>query len=186
MSPALNHQETLVTIGQCWTKQPHQGFPHQFSPFTMTNTVCCHIAPEAQQVICTHTCETPTVEVGGLLLGEVYQQGKHHLVRVTHALPAQHTEAGAIAVTFTSNTWLDLIASRARYPDNMTVGWYHSHPGMGVFLSGQDLFTHRSFFADKPWYLALVIDPQFGEQGVFVWEKNKVVSAPLLSLFEPG
>lgn len=186
MSSFVNHQETLVTIGQCWSKQPHQGFPHQLSPFTGTKTVCYAIAPEAQHVIYTHARETPAVEVGGLLLGEVYQQGTRYLVQVTHALPARHTEARAVAVTFTSDTWLDLIASRARYPDNMTVGWYHSHPGMGVFLSGQDLFTHRSFFADKPWYLALVIDPQFGEQGVFVWEKNKVVSAPLLSVLEPG
>ena len=186
MSPFLDNEEILVTLGPSWTKQPHQGAPSHLLPFAEKTVVCCDIAPEAQHMIWNHAQETPTVEVGGLLLGDVYQQRKSYLVNITNALPAQHTEAGALDVTFTIETWLELIASRSHYPDNMTVGWYHSHPGIGVFLSGQDLFTHQSFFADQPWYLALVVDPESGEQGVFFLEHNKVIPAPILSNYFNG
>jgi proteasome lid subunit RPN8/RPN11 len=56
------------------------------------------------------------------------------------------------------------------------VGWYHSHPGLGVFLSEQDRFIHKSFFGDEPWYIAVVFDPASGERGVFVWAGEDIVS----------
>lgn len=39
------------------------------------------------------------------------------------------------------------------------VGWYHSHPGMGLFLSGIDIETQRRYQALFPKAVALVIDP---------------------------
>ena len=123
MSTCSDNEEKLVTIGQSWTKQPHQGFPPQLAPFTSTKRVSYDIALEAQRTIWNHARATPKVEVGGLLLGDVYQQGKSYLVNVTNALPARHTKAQALEVTFTSETWLELIASRSHYQEKMTVGW---------------------------------------------------------------
>jgi len=34
----------------------------------------------------------------------------------------------------------------AQFADKKIVGWYHSHPGFGIFLSEYDLFIHRNFF----------------------------------------
>ncbi len=74
---------------------------------------------------------------------------------------------------------MDIISRRrASYPDKKTVGWYHSHPGLGVFLSGHDLFIQRGFFGDQLWYIALVVDPISKEQGVFAWDGNHVVRCP--------
>jgi len=39
------------------------------------------------------------------------------------------------------------------------VGWYHSHPGMGLFLSGIDVETQRRYQSLFPRAVALVIDP---------------------------
>lgn len=41
----------------------------------------------------------------------------------------------------------------------MVVGWYHSHPGFGCWLSGVDIATQRSFEALSDRAVALVIDP---------------------------
>jgi len=38
------------------------------------------------------------------------------------------------------------------------VGWWHSHPDFGCFLSSTDLLTQKSFFY-KPYQVALVVDP---------------------------
>jgi proteasome lid subunit RPN8/RPN11 len=53
------------------------------------------------------------------------------------------------------------------------VGWHHTHPGFGVFLSGYDLFIHQHFFRE-PWQIALVIDPQRQELGFFQWRGDRV------------
>lgn len=53
--------------------------------------------------------------------------------------------------------------------DRTIVGSYHSHPGVGVFLSPTDMITQQSAFA-HPWQIALVIDPQSEEIGFFTGE----------------
>ena len=40
------------------------------------------------------------------------------------------------------------------------VGWWHSHPGFGLFLSATDINTHIfSFQISRPYSVALVVDP---------------------------
>jgi len=135
------------------------------------------IAAQAQRTIEAHA-QAHRSEVGGILLGEVYEEQGRYLVSITAALPARYTVSGMVHLTFTGRTWLDIIARRQRYPDSKIVGWYHSHPGLGVFLSSSDRFIHRSFFSDQPWYVALVIDPLTGELGVFGWDEDRIVPCP--------
>jgi hypothetical protein len=52
------------------------------------------------------------------------------------------------------------------------VGWYHTHPGWGVFLSGMDTFICEHFF-NKPLDVALVIDPRQQERGFFQWTTSQ-------------
>ena len=52
------------------------------------------------------------------------------------------------------------------------VGWYHTHPGWGVFLSGMDLFICNNFF-NRPLDVALVIDPCAGDRGWFQWSTDE-------------
>lgn len=56
----------------------------------------------------------------------------------------------------------------------MVVGWYHSHPGFGCWLSGVDINTQQSFEALSERAVAVVVDPI---QSV----KGKVSVAILLS-----
>ena len=41
----------------------------------------------------------------------------------------------------------------------MVVGWYHSHPGFGCWLSGVDVNTQQSFEQLNPRAVAVVVDP---------------------------
>ncbi len=41
----------------------------------------------------------------------------------------------------------------------MVVGWYHSHPGFGCWLSGVDINTQQSFEALNQRAVSIVIDP---------------------------
>jgi hypothetical protein len=73
----------------------------------------------------------------------------------------------------------------AQYPDDRIVGWYHSHPGFGVFLSEHDIFIHRNFFSD-PNQVAWVFDPHSDEEGCFVWQDGEIVRLQCLKVHGMG
>ena len=59
-------------------------------------------------------------------------------------------------------------ARPAVYPEYDIVGWYHTHPSFGIFLSHHDLFIHQHFFA-QPLQVAYVVDPINQTRGFFQW-----------------
>src|SRR5262249_22696216 len=63
-----------------------------------------------------------------------------------------------------------------RFAHLKIVGWYHSHPDFGIFLSDRDLFIQQHFFSG-PGQLALVVDPVREAEGVFIWQEGKPVLA---------
>jgi len=109
-------------------------------------------------------------EVGGVLAGKwrVDATSGETFVVVEGVLPAEHTRHGSTYVTFTQDSLVALNdALEARYPGKQIVGWYHTHPHMGVFLSSYDLWLHEHFFPEM-WQVALVIDPHAQEAGFFI------------------
>ena len=65
------------------------------------------------------------------------------------------------------------------------VGWWHTHPGLGCFLSDIDLKTQEFFFPES-YQIALVIDPSSDEYKFFTLvrqteKKYKEVSSAVLS-----
>jgi hypothetical protein len=86
---------------------------------------------------------------------------------------ANAEEAGA-HVTFTQDTWEHIYSIKDKeYPNQRIVGWYHSHPGFGVFLSDHDTFIHRNFFG-SPGQVAWVYDPHSDEEGCFGWVNAQI------------
>lgn len=110
-------------------------------------------------------------EVGGVLVGQVYQDedGEHYVV-VEAGIQAQHTQFGPTHLTFTQDTLVQLNNElEARFPGKRMVGWYHTHPRMDVFLSSYDTWLHTNFF-NQPWHVALVIEPCAERGGFFCWQ----------------
>lgn len=125
-------------------------------------------------------------ELGGILLGSASSSEHGTLVFVEAAIPALHTDAARGSVTFTHDTWAEINRVKdADYPDKRVVGWYHTHPGFGLFLSEYDLFIHRNFF-DLPWQVALVIDPRSGKDGFFAWRGEEIEGPREFETVEAG
>jgi proteasome lid subunit RPN8/RPN11 len=114
-----------------------------------------------------HGDSSPRAEICGVLVGDVYHDDTGPFLLVEHIVEGQSASSSAGQVTFTADTWqhIQLFMDR-QYPDLRIVGWYHTHPGHGVFLSEMDVFLHESFFG-LPWQAALVYDPRSGEEGIF-------------------
>jgi proteasome lid subunit RPN8/RPN11 len=119
--------------------------------------------------ICVHAGSDLDNEIGGWLLGKwcVDQTTQEEFVVVEANLPAVFTRSGSAFLTFTQDSQVamhDLMEDR--YPGKELVGWYHTHPRMGIFLSTYDVWLHKNFFT-KPWQMALVIEPHSNVAGFF-------------------
>jgi len=128
-----------------------------------------------------HARSDTSREIAGVLVGEVNRE--RNTVIVHASIVAEHTESSRGNVTFTHDTWSQINATLdSTYPDQSIVGWYHSHPDFGVFLSSYDTFIHRNFFSAE-WQIAYVVDPVRGDEGCFVWEGGELVRVPDMKLY---
>ncbi|MBM3259798.1 MAG: Mov34/MPN/PAD-1 family protein [Candidatus Sericytochromatia bacterium] len=121
----------------------------------------------AMEKVRIHGESSPACEVGGLLLGQVHHDGSDTLIEIMTAVAAPETRGSGVHLAFTPATWTALLAQMAdEAPGLMLLGWYHTHPGLGVFMSGTDQHTHGHHFR-QPWQVAMVHDPHTGETGCF-------------------
>lgn len=120
-----------------------------------------------------HALDNTDVELGGVLLGEQQtdDQGRPFVV-VRDSLRAEHYQATRGSFKFTHDTWETITRQREQFPNPWAmVGWYHTHPGWGVFLSDMDMFICQHFF-NRPLDVALVIDPVRDDRGWFFWDQG--------------
>jgi len=124
-----------------------------------------------------HATSSPNREVAGVLIGPPPQKQPdgRYVVHVSDAFVAKHTRMQGASVTYTPESWR-YVNDRLQelYPNDsaVIVGWYHSHPGFGIFLSGMDQFIHQNFFI-QIWHIALVLDPVASKSGFFCWNRKK-------------
>lgn len=64
----------------------------------------------------------------------------------------------------------------------MVVGWYHSHPGFGCWLSGVDISTQNSFEQLNPRAVAVVVDPVQSVPGKVVIDAFRLINAQTVML----
>lgn len=138
--------------------------------------------PEAIDEIARHTTSDTTREVGGVLLGQAYRHDGHLFVDAQQALPAYTSDHGPVHFTFNADAWSQLHRDRAqKHPGLDIIGWFHTHPGLGIFFSADDVVVHSAAFI-LPWHVALVVDPLNKQMGAFGW--NDAELDPLPGLYE--
>ena len=124
-----------------------------------------------------HALSSLNREVAGVLIGErpEKQPDGRYVVHIFDTLIAKYTVMNGASVTYTPESWRYVNDRlREKYPDDtaVIVGWYHTHPGFGIFLSGMDLFIHQNFFT-QIWHVAYVLDPRARTSGFFTWDRQK-------------
>lgn len=115
------------------------------------------VRPSIMEGIFAHLQEG-RVEMGGLLLGTVYDglSGQDEIiVEIANFARSTDFDGTSVSLRMDTDVW-----ERAREIAEGTtvVGWYHSHPDLGVFFSGTDRRTQRAFF-NQPHSIGLVVDP---------------------------
>jgi proteasome lid subunit RPN8/RPN11 len=114
-------------------------------------------------------------ELGGIFVGDLYAYRGVPWVQVTGYVRATRYVNTSASFKFTHDSFSAITREKEqRFNDRPMVGWHHTHPGYGIFLSGMDMFIHRHFF-NLPWMIAMVVDPKQKNFGFFQWKKGQVV-----------
>jgi len=120
------------------------------------------------------------MEVMGLMLGEFVDEYTVRVVDV-FAMPQSGTGVSVEAVDHVFQTnMLDMLKQTGR--QEMVVGWYHSHPGFGCWLSGVDINTQQSFEALNQRAVAVVVDPIQSVKGKVVIDAFRLINPQTMML----
>jgi len=118
----------------------------------------CKISAAALIKMAIHANSGGNLEVMGLMLGKV--ESDTMIIHDSFALPVEGTETRV-------NASMQAYEYMSRYLETQStvdrkenvIGWYHSHPGYGCWLSGIDVSTQKLHQKFEEPFVAVVIDP---------------------------
>lgn len=115
-----------------------------------------------------------TNESGGMLIGNVIEAfGKINIV-IHGFVEAKFSEGTPTTLKFTHQTW-DFVHEQTnkKYENGKIIGWIHTHPNFGIFLSEYDKFIQNNFFKED-YQIAYVVDPVQHIEGFYFWINEKI------------
>jgi proteasome lid subunit RPN8/RPN11 len=118
--------------------------------------------------------------MGGLLIGHIDSKGNNTVVcgffpRQDEASSGYCEFHGSFtAIASAACDYANEKAGGDHTPDLRVIGWIHTHPDIGIFLSGIDINTFRMLrqVSFEQRCVAVVVDPIRKEHGVFTSEKR--------------
>jgi len=136
-----------------------------------SNSLEVGLQENALEKIVEHAEQDKNNERFGILVGRTgqYRNTKAYWVQVIDMFPARSASASRAHVEVTPEELIRLDKEvEDRYPgaDVRKIGWYHSHPGHHIFMSGTDAGNQELSY-NASWQIALVVDPVHKEYGVF-------------------
>ncbi|KAF4125003.1 26S proteasome regulatory subunit N11 [Geosmithia morbida] len=154
--------------------------PGQDNSNLIDNSETVYISSLALLKMLRHGRAGVPMEVMGLMLGEFVDDFTVKVMDV-FAMPQSGTGVSVEAVDPVFQTkMMDMLRQTGR-PESV-VGWYHSHPGFGCWLSSVDINTQQSFEQLTPRAVAVVIDPIQSVKGKVVIDAFRLINPQLLMM----
>jgi proteasome lid subunit RPN8/RPN11 len=132
------------------------------------------LAPSVLNRLLRFSCSDMVNELGGVLIGRVGKASRRMFIEIKDFIPASKGISHRASFEFTNEAQQEIHeVLQQQFPDQRILGWFHTHPGYGIFLSSADQFIDRNYF-NGPYHVAMVIDPTKPEieVGIFVWDKS--------------
>ncbi|CRG88131.1 26S proteasome regulatory subunit rpn11 [Talaromyces islandicus] len=148
--------------------------PGADSPNLIDNSETVHISSLALLKMLRHGRAGVPMEVMGLMLGDFVDEYTVRVVDV-FAMPQSGTGVSVEAVDPVFQTKMMEMLRQTGRPETV-VGWYHSHPGFGCWLSSVDINTQQSFEQLTPRAVAVVVDPIQSVKGKVVIDAFRLIA----------
>lgn len=142
-------------------------------PAERGETFRVHITDRVHQGVWQHASADTSHEICGVLVGNWARDADGPYAQITEFIRCDNAAQKFAEVTFTHESWAQINGEMdTKYRDLRIIGWYHSHPNFGIFLSDRDCFIQEHFFSG-PGQIALVVDPVRKTEGIFEWRRGK-------------
>jgi proteasome lid subunit RPN8/RPN11 len=152
--------------------------PETAFPGGRNQTFRVFLDPGVHTRVWKHSADNSGVEICGVLVGRWARDANGPFVLISECIPGEAAQNKFAEVTFTHETWAKINQQMdTRFADFAIVGWYHSHPSFGIFLSDRDRFIQEHFFSN-PGQVAYVVDPVRRSEGMFSWQEGKPTLLP--------
>ncbi|HLZ46406.1 MAG TPA: hypothetical protein VKQ05_12080 [Gemmatimonadales bacterium] len=109
-----------------------------------------------------HIKSSPTQAIFGFLIGDIYRDpdaGALYTV-IDKTLKLSQPIYGDKTEVVVSRLW-ERMQEQLSKASATLLGWYHSHPGQGGYLTQHDVETHEKFFTE-PWHVAVLVAAEAG------------------------
>jgi proteasome lid subunit RPN8/RPN11 len=135
-----------------------------------------------------HAKSTADVEVIGFLIGRMEEEARALIIDdIADGLAKSGVAKAVMPAETIAKIADDIIKKRIR---GNIVGWYHSHPKFGLFLSDVDIRTQAKLEQFSQYVVALVVDPTSDEVGFFTLDAQTggpiAVPEEHVHIFKPG
>lgn len=143
-----------------------------------------YISQSAYKEIHKFTKNKLTNESGGMLIGNVIEAlGKTNII-IQGFVEAKYCEATPTTLKFTHETWEYVHGEIAeKFESGKIVGWIHTHPDFGIFLSEYDKFIQENFFKEE-YQAAYVVDPIQHIEGFYFWINGRIEKCKGFYIFD--
>ena len=149
------HRDALYTYDEAEQKAIGEAKPWKKDPHHFKNV---RISAVALLKMVMHARSGGSIEVMGLMQGKIADET--FIVTDAFRLPVEGTETRVNASDEANEYIIQYLqSSRDSGQLDNAVGWYHSHPGYGCWLSGIDVSTQMTQQQFQDPFLAVVIDP---------------------------
>jgi len=131
--------------------------PEYFKYTKISSLALLKMLLHARSACAGESADGKTLEVMGMLLGKT--DGNSFIIVDT--FPIKKGDEASVQLTDEDYEYIVDTCEKMKKVGRMEeiIGWYHSHPALGVFLSGTDIRTQRVQQQFQDPYLAIVIDP---------------------------
>lgn len=155
------------------TQLTKEGLSSGSFPASMASDFRLFFQPEVHAEILAHAGEDTSFEICGILVGRWESDSNGPYAVVSNRIRCDNASSKLAEVTFTHESWAQINQEMdTKYSDLRIIGWYHSHPDFGIFLSDRDVFIQENFFSGAG-QVAFVVDPVRKTEGVFEWRDAK-------------
>jgi len=138
-----------------------------------------------------HVKSSPTQAIFGFLIGDLYRDPESGVLYsiIDKTLKLSQAIYGDKTEVVVARLW-DRMQEQLAKAAGTLLGWYHSHPGQGGYLTTHDVETHEKYFTD-PWHVAILVAAEAGgvtgkffrtTQGNDDWHKTPL---PFYELLQP-
>ncbi|MEM9718051.1 MAG: hypothetical protein AAGA10_02310 [Bacteroidota bacterium] len=167
--PTLRTHYLPISLWECWEDTTvRQIYLHKRS----IRQIDQHIRGENLYKIDPETGdEIP--EIGGFLMGFLKEEEGQFELCIERFIPITPESNNRFTVKFGDRAWIEWSDAQSKFPDELLLGWFHTHPGHGLFLSEADIKVQKDQFTLE-YLVAMEIDtltPDF-DAAFFTWKQG--------------